>query len=80
MAGMYTSAERVEPSMLRVALVMSMSAIIETSDASLSTMMNSLPTGGMSRLIDCGTITRRIVCAYESPSARPASNCPLSML
>ena len=69
-----------EPSIIRIALVMSTNAIIETREASLSIMINSLPTGGIRRLSDCGMITCRIVCKYEKPSERAASVWLLSML
>ena len=38
--------------------------------------MNSLPVGGMTMRIACGTITRRRICLRVRPSARPASSWP----
>lgn len=69
----------VEDEIALVTLVRSASAIMDTSDASLSTMMNSLATDGTRRLIDCGKMTSRIVCALDNPNALEASNCPLSI-
>ena len=59
----------VEDEIALVTLVRSASAIMDTSDASLSTMMNSLATDGTRRLIDCGKMTSRIVCALDNPNA-----------
>ena len=38
--------------------------------------MNSLPVGGMTMRIACGTTTLRRICRRDMPSARPASSWP----
>ena len=43
---------------------------------SFSSVMNSLPVGGMTIRMACGTITRRRICHRFIPSARPASSWP----
>ena len=79
MAGIYTSAVALEEEIDLVTFVKSASAIIDTSEASFNTIINSFATGGIRRLIDCGKIMSLIVCAPVSPNALDASNCPLSM-
>ena len=52
--------------------------IMLTIEVSLTSAMSSLPIAGITFLIACGkTILSRVV-LNESPSARPASFCPLS--
>ena len=61
MAGIYTRAEAVDEEIALVALVISVRAIMPTRDASFNTIINSFPTGGMSRLMDWGMIINLIV-------------------
>lgn len=52
MAGMYTSAVAAEDEIERVTFVKSASAMMDTSEASLSTIINSFPTGGINLRMD----------------------------
>ena len=54
----------------------SCSEMIDASDVSLSSVMNSLPIGGIAIRIACGTTTRRMMLRRDMPSARPASSWP----
>ena len=62
MAGRYTSALALEDMIWEVFFIRSTSAMEDTSDVSLMTMINSLPTGGISRRTDWGMMMSRIVC------------------
>ena len=50
--------------------------MIAASDVSFSSVMNSLPIGGIAIRIACGTTTRRMMLRRDMPSARPASSWP----
>src|ERR1051326_1210159 len=54
----------------------SCSEMIDASDVSFSSVMNSLPIGGIAIRIACGTTMRRRMRRRDMPSARPASSCP----
>ncbi len=58
------------------AVRISCSEMIDASDVSFSSVMNSLPVGGITIRIACGTTTRRRMRRRDIPSARPASSCP----
>ena len=54
----------------------SWSEMTNASDVSFSSVMNSLPVGGITILTACGTVTFRRICRRVIPSARPASSWP----
>ena len=57
----------------------SVTAIVNASDVSFTSVITSLPTAGMTRLTTCGRMMRRKHIPFGIPSATAASVCPRSM-
>ena len=57
----------------------SVTAIVNASDVSFTSVITSLPIAGMTRLTTCGRMTRRKHIRFGMPSATAASVCPRSI-